>query len=516
MSLAVLNSYDLLGFEAQKISVEVHIGSGLPAFTIVGLPDARVRESRERVRSAITNSGFKFPAARITVNLAPADYPKASGRFDLPIALGVLIASGQVARYDGERYVPPDTEQLYFIGELSLTGALLDTAGGSAIALNLINHQSQPATLVLPSLAYPSCLASEQVQIYCAHHLNEVVAFLSGRSSLSSPQAHKSAAAIPDEVLRKRFGCLSDIRGQRLACQALEIAAAGGHSLLMTGPPGVGKSMLAQRLVTLLPDLDERAQAEVRALRELMGAASAEASWVPFRAPHHSTTRTALIGGGVIPQPGEISLAHHGVLFLDELAEFNRQALEGLREPLESGRIRLSRGHRRWVYPAQFQLIAAMNPCPCGHWGHPELPCQCPQGARQRYIEKISGPLLDRIDMVLALAPDNEAFYHLEPGPSSAQVRTRVITCQQRQIQRQGGLNYQLQGEPLERWAGLCPEGQSIIQSAVARWHWSMRVVVRMRQLARTLADLEGQEQIQAAHVLRAIQLRQPLDTVII
>lgn len=513
MTLAVLNSCDLLGFNAQPISVEVHIGTGLPAFNIVGLPDARVRESRERVRSAISSSGFKFPAARITVNLAPADYPKASGRFDLPIALGVLIASGQVARRVGAHYQPPETRHIYFIGELSLTGALLPTPGCSAIALSLDQTHQQRTELVLPHRALAAITAPHELQIYGATHLREVVAFLQGKTHLQTCSTGVDRQSAPAAKPEERYGCLSDIRGQSFACQALELAAIGGHSLLMSGPPGVGKSMLAQRLITLLPPLDERARAEVTALRELAGPAQDDTAWPPFRAPHHSTTRRALIGGGAIPQPGEISLAHHGVLFLDELTEFRRNALEGLREPLESGQISLSRAYGRWLYPARFHLVAAMNPCPCGHWGHPQKSCQCPQGARQRYLDKISGPLLDRIDMVLSLAPAKETVFALEPGPASAQVRTRVSALRQLQLQRQGCLNHDLQGAALQQWAALCSEGQAILQDAVARWHWSMRVVGRIRKLARTLADYHDAEQILPAHVLAAIQLRQPLDS---
>lgn len=514
MTLAVLNSCDLLGFNAQHVGVEVHIGPGLPAFHIVGLPDARVRESRERVRSAINSSGFKFPAARITVNLTPADFPKASGRFDLPIALGILIASGQVAQRIGGHYLPPDTQHIYFVGELSLTGALLPTPGCTAIALSLARSCTEPRQLVLPRAVLAAAPASAQLQLQTANHLNEVVAYLRGKVGLHSPPTQPHYNPKGDQhSLSRRYGCLSDIRGQSFACQALEVAAAGGHSMLMTGPPGVGKSMLAQRFITLLPPLGPAGYAEVVAIRELQGTAPADTVERPFRTPHHSATRSALIGGGAVPQPGEITLAHRGVLFLDELAEFQRTALEGLREPLESGRIYISRAHRRWTFPAQFHFIGAMNPCPCGFWGHPDKSCQCPQGARQRYLEKISGPLLDRIDMVFAVLPPGNRDEELDPGPPSSQVRRRVISAQRQQKERQGCLNAHLSGAALDRWAALCDEGQAILQRATQRWQWSMRVQVRMRRLARSVADLEHQPDIQPAHVLAAIQLRQPLDS---
>ncbi len=495
MSLAVLHSRALSGLDAPPVAVEVHLAGGLPAFNLVGLPDTEVKESRDRVRAALQNAEFEFPRRKITVNLAPADLPKESGRFDLPIALGILVATGQLPEAPLEAYE--------FAGELALTGDLRPIRG--ALAMTLKAHRDGRAFVLPTGSAEEAALVKDAV-VHPAKSLLAVCAHLTGREML--PRAVAPQATAPDDTGPD----LSDVRGQAGPKRALEVAAAGGHSLLMLGPPGTGKSMLAQRLPGLLPPMSEDEALETAAVHSLTGRFRLE-DWGrrPLRAPHHTASAVALVGGGSDPRPGEISLAHHGVLFLDELPEWDRRVLEVLREPLEAGRIHISRAARQASFPARFQFVAAMNPCPCGYLGHPTGRCRCTPDQIARYRGRISGPLLDRIDLqieVPSLPADALPARPGQTGEPSAIVRARVAAAAARQRARQGKPNAQLQPREIERLCRPDAQGDALLKSAFARLSLSARAYHRILKVARTIADLAAAEELAATHVAEAIGYR--------
>ena len=493
MSIAVLHSRALAGMDAPPVTVEVHLANGLPAFAIVGLPDTEVKEAKDRVRAALQNARFEFPQRRITVNLAPADLPKESGRYDLAIALGILVASEQV---------PGTALAMHeFIGELALTGELRAVRGALPMALAVARAGRR---LVAPSDNAEEAALVAAAEVLPAGSLLDVCAHLAGRTALARHHG-RDGASVPV------YPDLAEVKGQAQAKRVLELAAAGGHSLLMTGPPGTGKTMLASRLPGLLPPLDEDEALAAAAVRSLVDGRLDVARWRerPFRAPHHTASPIALVGGGSVPRPGEVSLALHGVLFLDELPEFDRRVLEVLREPLEAGVIRVSRAARQTDFPAQFQLVAAMNPCPCGYLGHANGRCRCTPDQVLRYRRKLSGPLMDRIDLHIDVpAVEVEALSARGDGEASASVRERVVAARLRMQARQGTTNALLSSGGVETWCTPDAEGVALIKQAIARLGLSARGYHRVLKVARTIADVAGSENVAAAHVAEALQYR--------
>lgn len=496
MSLAVIYSRGRSGIDAPLVMVEVHVSNGLPSMSIVGLPETAVKESKDRVRGALLNSRFEFPMQRITINLAPADLPKEGGRFDLAIALGILAAS---------RQIPSNQLTAYeCVGELSLGGELRPVNGVLPIA---IQARDQGRKLILPRENTAEAALIKGVELIPAGHLLEICAHLAGQTQLALPPSDTSPTPMADEL------DFADVHGQYHVKRAFEIAAAGAHNVLMLGPPGTGKSMIAARLPSILPPLTERQAQETAAIASISEQGFNVNHWLqpPFRAPHHTASAVALVGGGGNPKPGEISLAHNGTLFLDELPEFDRKVLEVLREPLETGHITISRASRQADFPARFQLIAAMNPCPCGYLGDASGRCHCSLEQVARYRNRISGPLLDRIDMHLEVprVPHEVLRKGSEQGEeSSATIRGRVVVARGMALARSGKANSALGAKEVKQVCTLPEAGHLLLEQAMDKFGLSNRAYHRILKLARTIADLSGSPQIEIAHLSEAISYR--------
>jgi len=499
MTLAIVYSRATVGIQSPLVIVEVHLSKGLPRFNMVGLPETVVKESKDRVRSALLNSHFKFPRGRITINLAPADLPKESSRFDLAIALGILKASGQL--------ITNRLEECEFIGELALSGELRAVSGVIPVVIGA--HKAK-RSLIIPDANVSEAALIKQASVLAGKHLREVCTYLQEKKGL----IHCNPAPLIPSANDYQSD-LSHVRGQLHAKRVLEIAAAGRHNLLLAGPPGTGKTLLANCLPSILPDIIEEQACEMAAVASISHGGFDASQWgvLPFRAPHHSSSVAALIGGGRHPHPGEISLAHHGVLFLDELPEFNRQVLEALREPLESGYITISRAAGQIVFPAKFQLIAAMNPCPCGYIGSSQGDCRCTMEQVDRYWAKLSGPLMDRFDMqiVVPSLPLEMLLTSESCVEESKVVKIRVIAARKRQWCRQAGCNQDLSVSHIQEFCFLNKELKEMMADAVHALNLSARAYYRLLRVARTIADLDESEMILNTHLSEAVAHRRPV-----